>query len=237
MAAGCDRGAVRAAGGVLDRRRQGGREPRLLLRPLRAAVRAPARRALDARALAQLSRRRRRYRGRARRRGLHRVRAQGALPQSQGRRGQPVRQLLPRQLAVLRPQRLRPFPRARDGRRDDGRALVAQARRRPGLRGPARLAAGGPRDELLAVEHRGAAARPRRARGLALGHAADRLLGERAGGARGRRRAGRARQTALRPEGIGRLDEQRHKRARQAHFGRLGTVRAAAGVGLRLGLV
>src|SRR5262249_7455304 len=101
MAAARLRGAVRGAGDLLLGSRQGGREPGVLLRAVRAAVRAAARRALDARAAVAVPRSSRRAGGRFRRRGLRRVRPQDALSEPQGGGGERVRQLLPRQLAVL----------------------------------------------------------------------------------------------------------------------------------------
>ncbi len=71
------------------------------------------------------------------------------------------------------------------------------------------------RHELLAVEHRGAAARAGGARGIALGRARHALRRGRPAGDRRRRPRGRAAQPALRAEGLGRVDEQRHQRAHE----------------------
>ncbi len=79
--------------------------------------------------LAALPGRARRARRAVRGGRVHRVCAQVAVPQPEGRRGQPVRQLLPRQLVVLRPEHLRPFPRARDDRAEhDGDVELAPSR-------------------------------------------------------------------------------------------------------------
>ena len=66
--------------------------------------------------------------GRVRRDRLRRVRPQVAVPEPEGGRGEPVRQLLPRQLAVLRPEHLRALPGARDDRGDDRRAVESRRR-------------------------------------------------------------------------------------------------------------
>ncbi len=134
-------------------------------------------------------------RGRVRGDRLRRVRPQAAVPEPEGGGGRPVRQLLPGELALLRPEHLRPFPRAGDDRGDDSGAVEhappAGAARWRG----AAVAAGGPRDELLAVEHRRAAARPRGAGRLPVGRARHDLRDGRAGGdragpwSRSRRRA------------------------------------------------
>ena len=68
--------------------------------------------------------------------------------------------------------------------RDDRRAVEPPAARRAVGARRARVAAGGARDELLAVEHRGAAAGAGGARGLPLGRARDRVRGGRAAGDR-----------------------------------------------------
>ncbi len=68
--------------------------------------------------------------GPVRRGRLRRVRPQVPVPEPEGGRGQPVRQLLPRQLGLLRPEHLRALPGARDDRRHDRRA-VERRRTRP----------------------------------------------------------------------------------------------------------
>ncbi len=77
--------------------------------------------------------------------------------------------------------------------------VLWSARRRDMLIGAARarVAARGPRDELLAVEHRRAAARPRGARGVALGRAPDALRVAAALVALARRRSCCSRPTSL----------------------------------------
>ena len=237
MAAARSSRAVRAADALLRGPRQGSREHRLLLHPLRAPVRAPAPGALGPRAAAEVPRGRGRAGGRVRGHRLRRVPPQGAVPEPEGRRGEPVRQLLPGELAVLRPQHLRALPRPRDDRGDDRRAVEPQPARHRDLRGRARVAARRPDHELLAVEHRRAAAGPRAARRLALELARHaRRLG-RAARARRRARAARAREPALRAEGLERVHEQRDERAHEADLGRARTVRAAPARGIRRGLL
>ncbi len=63
-------------------------------------------------------------------RRVRRVLPQGAVPEPEGRRGQPVRQLFPGQLALLRPEHLRALPGARDDRGDDRRAVERAPARR-----------------------------------------------------------------------------------------------------------
>ena len=94
-----------------------------------AAVRAAARCALDARAAARLPRRGRRAGGRVRGDRLRRVLPQDAVPEPEGGRGEPVRQLLPGQLAVLRPEHLRALPGARDARASRPSSCGARRRR------------------------------------------------------------------------------------------------------------
>ncbi len=180
MAAAGDARAVCDAGAVLVGPRQGGGEPGVLLRAVRVAVRAAARRGLATRALAALPGHRGRAGADLRGDRLRGVRAQGTVPQPEGRGGEPVRQLLPRELAVLRPEHLRALSCAGDDRGDDGGAVVAQHPRRARGGGGAGMAARGAGDELLAVEHRGAAARPGGAGGLPLVVARDAVSGRRA---------------------------------------------------------
>ena len=74
-----------------------------------------------------------------------------------------------------------------------GRAVDRQPARGGDRRVRARVAAGGPGDQLLAVEHRRAAARPGGARRLALRRARDAADGHRGAGARAGRRCSRRR--------------------------------------------
>ncbi len=78
------------------------------------------------------------------------------------------------------------------------RAVEPAAARRAARRGRARVAARGARDELLAVEHRGAAAGIGGARRIPLGRAPRPVRGARRAGARGCRRAAGAGEPALR---------------------------------------
>ena len=123
--------------------------------------------------------------------------------------------------------------------RDDGRA-VGHAPREV-LVGAVVLAwlLGRAGDELLAVEHRRAAARAGGARRLPLGRCGATLYRRRRRCSRWRcwSLAARARRAALRPEGQRRLGEQRDQRAREADRRRPRTVRRTAAAGLRLGLV
>ena len=70
-----------------------------------------------------------RARGGVRRDRLRRVRQARAAAQPEGHQLQPVRVLLPRQLAVLRPEHLRALPRDRDARRRRACCCGAAARR------------------------------------------------------------------------------------------------------------
>src|SRR3954469_6288649 len=129
---------------------------------------------------------------RARRAGAgvrrHRVRrvghARGAV-QPKGNPNQRVRLLLPRQLAVLRPEHLRPVPGRHRAADDGGDAVVAPAARRPAVRRRAGGAARGTVDHTVAVVAGGAAARAGRARRAALEREVD------ARGHGGARRGGR----------------------------------------------
>ncbi len=94
--------------------------------------------------------------------------------------------------------------------------LWGVAQDRPDRGAGARLAAGGARDELLAVEHRRAAARSGGARRLPLGRAPDALRVGRDRRARRRDPAARADQPPFRAEGLERLGRQRHQRPRHA---------------------
>ncbi len=117
---------------------------------------------------------------------LRRVRHPPPVPQPEGHRVQPARGLLPGQLAVLRPEHLRPVPgdRARPDRRLD--ALGAQ--RPPGRVGVTRRGVHlrRARADAVAVELRGPARRPRGAGRAALERA---LVARRRGGRRDRRRS------------------------------------------------
>ena len=168
---------------------------------------------------------------------LRGVRAQAAVPEPEGGRGERIRNYFRVNSLFFDPNIY-------------GRFLaivmvvlttVVLWSRRPARgadrRGGARVAAGGARDELLAVEHRGAAARPGGARRLPLGRARDRVRGRRAGRDRGRGRARGAPEPALRPQGRGRLDQQRDERTHETDLGRPRTVRRSTAVRVRRGLV
>ncbi len=105
---------------------------------------------------------------------LRGVRDPPPAAQPEGHRLQPARGLLPRQLAVLRPEHLRPLPRrrARPARRVDAVALAHAGRRARG-RWWSRSCSAGLRADAVAVELRGAARRARGPRRAAL----ERALG------------------------------------------------------------
>ncbi len=184
---------------------------------------------------------RRRAGGRVRRRRLRRVRAQVAVPEPEGGRGQPVRQLLPRQLAVLRPEHLRALPGARDDRAST--TVVLWSARRREMRWSARRCSRGCSAGLvtsfsqssiaalllglavLAAWRWDACARPLYVVGRACSRSRAPLV------------LLRAREPALRPEGLRRLDQQRDQRPHEADLGRPRTVRRPPAAGLRLGLV
>ena len=165
---------LRRAGAVHPRPRQGGRGGLLLLRAVRAAVRAAARRALGSRAAHPLRLGRRLARDSLRGGRRRRVREPPApLPDRAER--QPA--LLPSQLALLRPQHLRSLPGADDGARGGCADVGGEApRRRPRHRAAGRAVA---RAALLGlgVEHARAARRPRRDRRGAPAPARDRGRG------------------------------------------------------------
>ena len=154
----------------------------------------------------------------------------------EGHQRERVRVVLPRQLAVLRPEHLRPLPGDRDAARRRRAAVGAvgarRSRRRPGPRG----AVGGAGRDVLAVVVRRAAGRPCGARRAALGLEARRARG---GGRRGRgRRGGRARLGRAAPgAGRQRLGQRRDERALRPHRGRRPARRRAAGPRLGLGRV
>ena len=182
--------AVQAA--YSTRLQHGARAGRLLLRPVRAAVRAAARgargrRALAVRCLAVLVGARARASPAV---GFVEYATRDVLLNPKVDRLEPVPVLLPGQLAVLRPEHLRALPRRRDGRCWPRWCCGASARRACSLR--RRVLAvllRRPRADALAVELRRAARRPRRARRAALEPAAGRRRRRRAG--RDRRRRGR----------------------------------------------
>ena len=101
----------------------------VLLHPVWAAVCAVARGAVDARTGADLPWRGGCAGGPVCRCGLHRVLPQIAVPEPESGGGERVRQLFQGQLAVLRPEHLRPLPGACDDRRDDRRAVESRATR------------------------------------------------------------------------------------------------------------
>ena len=133
---GARRGAppLRRAGDVLERPRPGARAGRLLLRPVRRPVRAARAGPVDAAPGRGDARRARRPGDRARRRRLLGVRDEAPAAEPAGHQLEPVRVLLPRQLALLRPEHLRALPHRRDDRRGRGGgvdvALAHRARRR-----------------------------------------------------------------------------------------------------------
>ena len=229
--------AVRAAGRLLRRLLQSAREHGVLLRAVRTAVRVVARGEVDPRAAVAVPGGRGGAGGGVRGDRLRRVRPQAAVPQPEGGGGRPVRKLLPGELALFRPQHLRALPRAGDDRGDDGGAVERAPPRGAGRRRGAAVAAGRSGDELLAVEHRGPAARPGGACGPPLGLARHDLRDGRAGGDRAGRGGGGAAEPAPRVDRQRRLGEQRHQRAHEA--GRRGTapVRRPSPAGLRAGLV
>ena len=116
--------------------------------------------------------------------------------------------------------------------------LWARTRReiaaRRGRAGVAAVRAG---DELLAVEHRGAAARAGDHRRVAVGRCSRPLRVGALLVLAGAVAVARAGGPALRLEGLGRLDEQRDQRAHEADKRRARTVRRAAPRGLRLRIV
>ena len=125
--------------------------------------------------------------------------ARAAL-EPEGHRVEPVRELLPRQLAVLRPEHLRPLPGAGDDRARGAAAVAAAAARHGADRARAGGAVGRPGADVLAVELRRAARRAAGRRVRALAAVADprgRRRG-RAGGARRRARGARARWASTR---------------------------------------
>ena len=129
-------GAVRDPGRVLDVAGQGARADGVLLRAVRAAVRGPARPGVVAAAAAGRLRRAGRAGAGVRRRRLRRVRDAPAAAQPQGDRLERARGVLPRQLAVLRSQHLRPLPRAGDARARRRAAVGAAAAHGRGSRRP-----------------------------------------------------------------------------------------------------
>ena len=134
----------------------------------------------------------------------------GAAAEPEDHQLQPVRVLLPRQLAVLRPEHLRALPRHRDARPRRGPAVDAARGARRGLRRRARAALGGARADPVAILVHRAARRLDGARRAALGGAA---------GGGGRRR--------VRP----------CRRARRARRARRGRARRVDGRGLQRPLV
>ena len=230
------RRAVRDPGVVLDRLRPRARERRVLLRAVRAAVRAREPDRVDAAPDGGVPRGARRARARVRRDRLRRVRDAPPVPQPEGDRLQPAAGLLPGQLALLRPEHLRALPRDRDAARRRVAAVgPARARRRRG-RDRAGGALGRARPHAVAVELRGAA---RRAHG-ARRHAVEREEGDRAGGgvprARGGVRARGAERGAARPREL-EVGELGDERALRPDLGRRGPVRRPAGAGVGHGLV
>ena len=134
------RRALRGPGDLLERLHQGAGAGRLLLRPVRAALRAAravgGRRSLARRCLAVLVALALVFAASA----SSSTRRSRAAAQPEGHRLQPVRVLLPGQLAVLRPEHLRALPRRRDDRGRRGRCC-----------GPARARAVGVGAVVLAL--------------------------------------------------------------------------------------
>ena len=139
--------------------------------------------------------------------------------------------LLPRQLAVLRPEHLRPLPGVDDGARGRGGALGGASAARGGRRGGARGAVARAAGDGLAVQHRRAAGRARGARRRALLAALDGGGGHGRARRRCRRRAARLRQPA--PE----QREQRDERPGAPRQHRHRSLRRPAARRLRLRLV
>ncbi len=160
-AAGAVRRPLRRAGDLLGRLREGAPADRLLLRPVRAAVRAAGAGRVDAEAAALVLRRAGRARARLLVHRLRRVRDETHLPQPEADRLERAAHLLPHELGLLRPEHLRAFPRRRDAGGRDARAAheAARADRRRHRR--AGGAVGGARADAVAVELRRAAGRAR----------------------------------------------------------------------------
>ena len=135
------------------------------------------------------------------------------------RPGDPVERiphLLPGQLGLLGPERLRALPGAGDRRRDGGAAVGARTASAGVADGTGRDALDRPGADLLPVELRRAAGRPRGARGAALELALDPRRGRRRGRRRGARRAPRRRLGEAQP----RPHQHRHQRPRQPRLRR-----------------
>ncbi|CAA9515546.1 MAG: hypothetical protein AVDCRST_MAG53-3005, partial [uncultured Solirubrobacteraceae bacterium] len=227
---------LRRAGDLLRGPRSVPRERPLLLRAVHAAVPpARARRRLDAAPGPSVPRCARGAGAGLRGRRLRRVRDAHAAAQPQGHLLQPVRGVLPGQLALLRPEHLRPLPRAGDaGGVRRARVDGAPARRR-WRGGGARRALGGARADVLAVVVHRADRRPRGARRPAVEPAPG---PRRRGRARGRRCGpGRARARGDQPERrLGRRARQGDERPLRPRGGRRAHGRRAARgrLGLRL---
>ena len=161
--------ALRGAVGLFLGHLAGDRLGLLLLRAVRRAVATAARRAVDQPAAAP-GVRRGRGAGAAVRGGWVRRGRDGPAAdiERQGARGQRDQALLPRELAVLRPEHLRALPGADDDRARGGAAGVAA--RAPDRRGRRRAggAVGGDGPVAVAVELRGAPAWAARAGGAAV---------------------------------------------------------------------
>ena len=228
MAAGRRRRAVRRAGRVLVGLRPRAVAGHLLLRPVRAALRAARADRLVAAPRRPLPRRAARARGGVRGDRLRRVRAARAAAQSEGHQLQPVRVLFPRELAVLRSEHLRALPRHGHARAHRGAAVGAPHGARRGLRVRARAVVGRARADAVAVVVHGAARGARRARRPALGGAPRRA---RRHGVRRRRRGRGARGAGSR--GGRPVDRRRDERALDARLrgARPGSRTAGRGLG------
>src|SRR5581483_62595 len=204
----------------------------LLPGAVRGPLRAPARDRV-APAPPRLGARGRRDRGAGLRR--HRLLAGGEpAPDLQHRahRGQPDPHLLPRQLALPRPQRSGPLPRARGDRARGGRRLAARPPPGGRRRGDRLRAGRRPHLHLLAHEHRRPLRRTRRRR-LASVRPAGGAGSGRAGDRRARRLPCAERHGEQRPEPQG----GHHRGARAARARRDRPLAGTAALGLRLGVL
>src|SRR5207302_7603789 len=161
------------------------------------------------------------------------VRQPAALVEPQGHRVEPVRVVLPRELAVLRPEHLRALPGRGDGRGRVAAPLGPPPPRRPPRSGGAGRPAGGARAHVLTVELRGAPGGARRAGRAAVGCPPRRLRGRGLAGGGRCARAGDPRLAAPRwPP----LPEPLVERPGEAGGGRPPDVRRSTGLGVRFGV-
>ena len=226
------RGALRAPVAVLGRLRAGAQEPRLLLHPVHAAAQAAHHRALDAAGPGGLLLACRGAGARVRRRRLPGVRDQAPVPEPEADRVEPVRVVLPGQLAVLRPEHLRPLPRDGDDRPGGDAAVGAPRPRHRDHERPARRAVGRADPLVLPVELRCAA----RGTGRAGCAEVRPQAGDRGGHGRGRgraRRGGRGTQPDPPEPALEQVGRQGHQRTHRPDARRPADVHrpAAAGFG------